>query len=528
MKKYDISDLMLSNPEKIAKGNAIVFVYNGSSSYMSFFSNAIRCVPYLCDAEIIIVKPKALNIEHIVKHINNKIHTIDLESTIPKDIIRNKQAFQFLKPYAIKYIYANRNRLKINKILYIDIDTMLIRNIGKLFDAIKTNPLVVKELGVDIEKYGYSNYVNDPIIDEIFNIKKDNKIQYPTIHCNTGVLGFDFTRKLDTNLINKWALFTSRILSENLIPHIKWWDQGVFNLAIEYVGAKHILSNNRNFNHTVLPEIVNKNFNMSFVHSNIVHFIGESKPNLSNILMNKKIHNNLDISLCGHKPVIDQSFQSRKYLTYRNLNTLPYSDKRWSNNSLGESRIFLADQIFDDEKDIWGCLTASFNQKYFPFKVDHINNYIDPNACISNKNKVFCTSLCLGNRAARDLDLWHKNFQHHFRNLYKDSEFVQDKIEKITGMIYDPNNLAPYANQIICHKDLFRKLSNYIKSIIDLVFQEFSENFIYPNIPDNRRSLAYVMEEITMLWWSNQKDITYESFCKPNKLWYEEKQFLNT
>ena len=124
--------------------------------------------------------------------------------------------------------------------------------------------------------------------------------------------------------------------------------------------------------------------------------------------------------------------------------------------------------------------------------------------------------------------MWHKNFQKHFRNLYRNSDFVQEKIKKITGSEYDEASRCPYANQIICNKELMQELIDYMRSVIDKVLDTFGPDFQYPNAPDPRRNIAYIMEEISMLWWANKKNIKYLSFCQPSRHWYENRQYLNT
>lgn len=528
MKRYCITDLLSSQRENINKKNAVLFVYNGSESYLNYFANAVRSVACLCDVHIIIIKPKVFNIDLVTKNVKNKLTIINLERVIPKDISGNQQAFQFLKPYALKYIYDNKSKLDVEKMLYLDIDMLFLRNLQQLFDHIEKTPLIVKELGVDIDTYGYENYVNDPSLDYVFRINKKHKIKYPDIHCNTGVLGFDLSRKLDINIINKWAYYTNQVLFRNIAYRVKWWDQGVFNLVLEKLNLFDLVSSNRKFNHTVLPDSYYMQ-DVSHMDSNIIHFIGDSKPSLRNMLYYKKNLTNIDISLCAHKPENkNKDYQLRHYLNYRNLNTLDYKKSDWSNNSLGESRIFLAENVYDPSKKIWGCLTASFNQKYAPFKVDHLHNYINFEILLSSSNNVYCSSLCTGNKTPHNHDLWHKNFQKHFRKLYPGSDFVQQKILDITGITYEGDVSVPYANQIICNKELFEELSDYTKKVIDKVIDSFGIDFDYPNIPDKRRSLAYVMEEVLMLWWSQKKNIRYHSFCKPSRDWYEKKQYLNT
>jgi hypothetical protein len=118
--------------------------------------------------------------------------------------------------------------------------------------------------------------------------------------------------------------------------------------------------------------------------------------------------------------------------------------------------------------------------------------------------------------------MWEINFQKHFRKSWQRTEWIGDILFKITGLKYNEQNIAPYANQIICNINLFKKFSDFIKSNIDEIILNFG---LYPNFDgtqiDRNRTLAYIMEEVSMLWWSQFSNINYISCGKIIPGWYK-------
>lgn len=234
--------------------------------------------------------------------------------------------------------------------------------------------------------------------------------------------------------------------------------------------------------------------------------------------------NNIEIAVVGHDPSKFPIITS-PILKPAILHDLSFDKPHYSYNSLGESRFFLANNFFQDSSDIVGCLTTSWDKKYQPNKLNDIlswpqSSYFDK--ITENSNIVLCTTLCYGKHSKPNAPLWESNFQAHFRKMWIDTYWIQDLIYKITGLKYNQNNIAPYANQLICHKTLFIKFVTFIKNYIDDIILYFGlhPRFIGSQIDPNR-TLAYIMEEISMLWWSQQANITYISCGSIIPGWYK-------
>lgn len=210
------------------------------------------------------------------------------------------------------------------------------------------------------------------------------------------------------------------------------------------------------------------------------------------------------------------------------LHELNFSKAHYASNSLAESRFFLANNYFNCDTEVVGCLTSSWNIKYFPHKLEHFLDwpglrYFDSlRTYNSDRNIVLCSTLCYGRYAKANSPMWEINFQRHFRKSWPQTEWIGDILFKITGLKYNEQNISPYANQIICNIKLFNELSIFIKSIIDEIILHFG---LYPNFNgiaiDRNRNLAYIMEEVTMLWWSQFSNIEYISCGKIIPGWYE-------
>lgn len=232
---------------------------------------------------------------------------------------------------------------------------------------------------------------------------------------------------------------------------------------------------------------------------------------------------NIEIAVVGHDKTKFPKIKS-PILKPAILHELDYSKTEYSNNSLGESRFFLANDFFSPKAEIVGCLTASWDKKYNPNILDNIEYWPQAGhfAEMLTENTVMCATVCYGKLAKHRSPLYEKNFQRHFRLLWPETTWVQETILDITGMSYTSGSICPYSNQIICNVSLFNKLCLFVKSIIDEIIIRFTLNpKIYGKEIDQNRTLAYIMEEVTMLWWSNQPNIQYIQCGRINPGWYK-------
>lgn len=525
---YNLADLRNSQKIAIDSDCAVVFIINNNVAYFNFLKQAVNNIMYLHDINIYIL---CLDCKSQIQQLlqthsgNSKLHILDIEFSknlvdIKNKFISKQYEFQYIKPIAFQNL-INQIAKNINKILYLDVDTFPIRNIQNLFHDISKNLVVIQELGIDYNVYGYEKYVNSLSIYNYFDVLKQNRWGRREPPINTGVIGFDINR--DRDIITTWEQVTLKVLRQNLRPLVKWWDQGCFMLALELLGKKHTVSNNRNYNHTLLYKDCNVT-TLQETQANILHFIGDQKINILKLVNNQDVNADfLEVAIAGH--VAEQFFciHPRSYLQYKILPELNYDKEIYKDNSIGESRIFLANNLFKESSEVVGTVTASWNKKYYPNKIDHILNW--PQFPIIEKiqkdpSLVLCATICAGAYSAKHDPVWTKNFQTHFRNEFKNSEWVEQKLFDITGLRYDGIRPAPYSNQIICHKTVFYELCDFMKRHIDDIIETFTLKPDYKT-PDPNRPLAYILEELSMLWWASKPGIQLIPVVDIQPNWYK-------
>jgi hypothetical protein len=524
---YNLSDLINSKKTSISTDSAIVFIVNDNASYYAFLKQCIYNILHLHEVEIYVLCLNcAKEIQKLLYDFKDEklfILNIEFESELSdlETKFKNKQhEFQYIKPIALNFLI---NKLKNTKkyFLYLDADTFPIRNLQLLFNEIHSKLLIIKELGVNYRSLGYETYVNSMAIYNYFDIPIEQRWGRREPPVNTGVIGFNIHR--DYEVISSWLQITTKILRDNLKQMVKWWDQGCFMLALESLNKKNEASDEKIYNYTILNNEL-KQKNIHEIDANIIHFIGDQKINIiKKINKDEKDANFLEIAVAGHTEKQFFCINPRSYLKYTMLSDLNYSKDIYSNNSIGESRVFLANNVFKESSEVVGTVSASWNKKYYPNKIDHILNW--PQFPFIEKIKtdpsmVVCATICSGSYSKRNDPLWIKNFQTHFRNEFKQSEWVEKKLYDITGLKYDGIRPAPYANQIICHKTVFYELSQFMKKHIDKIIEEFTLNPEY-NTPDPNRSLAYTLEELSMLWWSSQKEYHFIPVVEIQPNWYK-------
>lgn len=527
---YNIIDLNLSIKTTIPENSAIVFIINDNFKYFKFLKQAIYNLQQLHDVNIYILtfncKEKIQKLLHDFDI--SKINILEIafdakDNDLEKDFLNLYTEFQYIKPFALKYLisFIRDSDIKCNNLLYLDADVFPLKNINQLFEVINNEFLVVKEFGVDYRVYGYDNYLNSIEIYNHISVLAENRYPRRKPVPNTGVLGFNINR--DMQIIDQWYENTKIILQKNLKQYIKWWDQGVFILTLEQLGKNNIVSDNRKFNYTVLFENIQP-YTLSTIDANIVHFIGDNKidnlPLYTHSSATEKKYP-IEIAVAGHSPDQFVTINPRSYLKFCMLSELNYDNITYASNSLGEARVFLANNIFDKNTQIVGTVTASWNNKYYPYKIDQIYNwpfqYIF-NKILYDKSLVLCATLCTGAYSKNNDPLWSKNFQQHFRNVYPNSHWVQDMLYDTTGLVYDGLRPTPYANQIICHKDLYQELCFFVRKHIDKII-EHTSNITYGY--DSKRSIAFILEELTMLWWASKTNVQFIPMVDIVPNWYK-------
>lgn len=235
----------------------------------------------------------------------------------------------------------------------------------------------------------------------------------------------------------------------------------------------------------------------------------------------------VELALLGHKPEQFVSIRSQPYLKPVLLNDISLLKPKYKTYQLAESRFLLTkDYPFRNTSEIVGTISASWNNKYLHHKIDDIAAWPTFPFLVEILNDptiVLCATLCLGAYSKPSDPIWIKNFQQHFRNEFKNKDIVTDILYNITGLKYDGLRPAPYANQIICHKSLFISFRKFIQAHIDDIITECTRQLDkdYSAVHDINRPLAYILEEVSMLWWSSQKNLVFVSCAEMNPQWYQ-------
>lgn len=518
---------------------AIAYIVNNNKSYLQYLYDSIYSLILTHNVDIYIVCLDCADLvssllTSIISNYKNKITIIDIDLSkntqlLLEDFKQQKHHFAYIKPIALKFLIDHESFQNKRYLLYLDTDTYILRNLTTIYKKIQSRCLIVKELGVKYEELGWHAYINNKELyschSYFSDISNDSKWLNGEDIPNTGLLGLDVLR--DRDIIDVWTKITQLVLTLNLKNYIRWWDQGCLMVALEKQNQKNILSQDRHIHTTVLHHKFTAD-SMATVPSHVIHFIGQPKVNLQsyefkNEASECKKLDFLQILVAGHQEEQFDTIQPRSYLKFINLETQQYSNKSYASNSLGEARVFLADNIIDDSCSVLGTVTASWNHKYFPWKIDYMSYW--PQMKIIQKLRddssiVVCPTICKGIYAAHDDPLWDKNFQKHFRNSHPNSDNIGKTLYKITGLKYDGLRPAPYGNQIICHKTLFYDLCDFVRSHIDSIINALGSNLIYEGV-DEHRPLAYVVEELTMLWWANQPSIHYVPVVEIVPEWYQ-------
>lgn len=525
---YLLSDLYLSEKVVIPEDSCIVLVVNDNAKYFSFLQNLVKSIMILHDVKIIVltINCEELLTNHILYETINEfpskitvksIKFENLKINAVENFSKGLLPIQFLKPFALRFL-LNESEVSEKNILYLDVDIFPLRRLDVLFDYIVEKPLIVTELGIEYEKLnnGYHNFLNRSEVYRYFNNIPGNQRWPVGPPPNSGVIGFNKER--DYELINEWYEIT-KYVCENpvLMPYISWWDQGTLILALERLRLIKLPTSNTLLNKTILIEDKTRysNLDLSSEPAHLVHFIGTHKFNIISNIGEKfnKLDEDIKISILYNNKKDLENIHPRKYLNFIDLNNLspiPKFDKYYL-DGLDIFKIFISKHnILDNDCSVVGCVLPTFNKSYGT-KIDHLYNWYQYKYIknlVDNTEIVFCHSKCWGLHSQSEDPTWKKNFQQHFRQEFSDSEWVEEKLYKITGLKYDGIKQAPYGNQVICNKNLFIQLQEYAQEYIPKVIEQFGENPDY-NVPNKDISLGYILEELILLWWSNKSCVNF-------------------
>ena len=143
------------------------------------------------------------------------------------------------KPY---YIAASPYKYT----LWLDSDTMVVDNLGPLFDAIGAGPgplLLLHPAWADFQWY-------EPKLLTIFPLPKPASDNH---RINNGVLGFKKGRDADASLLALWSFMVDRCIKDPEIrAMVHWWDEGCINWAIPAADLEWTITPARGWNKMIM------------------------------------------------------------------------------------------------------------------------------------------------------------------------------------------------------------------------------------------------------------------------------------
>jgi hypothetical protein len=228
---------------------------------------------------------------------------------------------------------------------------------------------------------------------------------------------------------------------------------------------------------------------------------------------------NTEIAVLGHSEQQYESIKKQPYLNYRLLQDLQLGDfhKNFQNNAWAEARAYLCDDLFDyNNVDYVGVVSASWNIKYMPLaKIDNFHNWSTINN-LSNKKTILTAEL-------EPFYIWYDIL---FRIGYTEPfEVIKFLHATVKGM--DEKRLVPLANQLICHKDIYIEVCDFMKEYVvilkDFVDSYTDKPFVENNEITNQRKYAYLCEAGCMAYLSTRRDWTFVPNTKVDYNWYDSK-----
>lgn len=109
--------------------------------------------------------------------------------------------------------------------LWLDADTLVLRDLTPLFDVIKERVLLIRHAYGTAARTGYNGALNKLRPVKRVNSKED--------HVNAGVLGFALERSEDAELLRQWqGLIEDALADAKLRKLISYWDEGALHWAM--------------------------------------------------------------------------------------------------------------------------------------------------------------------------------------------------------------------------------------------------------------------------------------------------------
>lgn len=221
-----------------------------------------------------------------------------------------------------------------------------------------------------------------------------------------------------------------------------------------------------------------------------------------------------EIAVLGHSEKQYLNIKPKIYLKFlmlQNLDLNPYNYLQ--NNTFSESRAYVCKNLFNyNNIDYVGTVTASWNYKYL-YKLEELHNLQLIKKLI--KYNIRDTIICAN---AQKLNFWKNGF---LTNMGFDEDKVHSFIAQYIGhnINFNSNKILPLSNQIICHKDIFIKLSNFMLKFM-LTLNDYAKIYNLSNKSQtSNRSLGYICEYMSMVWFEKQDYFIYP-IAEMNNEWY--------
>jgi len=236
---------------------------------------------------------------------------------------------------------------------------------------------------------------------------------------------------------------------------------------------------------------------------------------------------NLQILCLGHKEEQFENFVDKPFLKKINLNKIDagiYSDNKWA-----ETRAFLSSkELFRENTEYKGLVTASWNQKYEPFDIQTFDLWNSAHLLVNSNPEdkivlcadIFCPCCWL-------YDLNSPSILSHFFGKY--SLTAGKKLLSILDLELDKHVRVPFGNQIIAHKSIIEEyqkflLENEVLDKVDFFIQNHNNKIIKKNDVISKyyhhtRINAYIMEMVSCFWFAKQ-DYLYYPNVRRKLDWY--------
>ena len=219
---------------------------------------------------------------------------------------------------------------------------------------------------------------------------------------------------------------------------------------------------------------------------------------------------NTKLYVLGHSQAKLDSLPELEYTQKINLETLDYGKySKYAVPQLCENRFYFYDCKYPE---IVGTVTASWREKYIVPHVQ-IENFFD-----WEETKILFSNL--------DKKIVLCAFYANLQKYENQNKYFEDFLHDLG--LQNLRNLGLWANQIICKREIFKELKEFmVEAIIKLLDLNKKHNlFEGPQHPKfklaryNNRGLGLLAEEISARWFCSREDITMVEVQKIDPNWY--------